>query len=392
MSGESFFSRILSAIGLKSSYESKHKTAYERLDYKHLIPASVKGKCGYVSEFGEWIIEPQYDKCGLFADNGLAPIEVNEKFGYIDKTGSYVIKPTKFDWASPFGKNGLAVVSVDGHRGWMDSKCNFVIEPKYDEIVDCENGYAVVSFFDEGGGTWQGIVDDSGKTIIEPMPCELYGFAKNGLAAIRIDDKYGYIDTAGKMVIEPQFFDVENFGDNGLAVVEHNGTDDSDGMYGLIDKTGNFVIEPKYDLAFNCPNGMVSVYVDGKYGCIDISGKTIVEPKYDDFTGFNANGIAAFSVNKKWGVIDDSGKIITEPIYDFDSVVRNDNGWFDVVRDNKFGLMNPNGELLIKLKYDQVLVFEDVMLVQKKKWGIVDVNDNFIAPPQFDWLVYDWLA
>ncbi len=112
MSGESFFSRILTAMGLKSSYESKHKTAYDRLDYKHLIPASIKGKCGYVNEFGEWIIDPQYDKCGLFADNGLAPIEVNEKFGYIDKTGSYVIKPTKFDWASPFGKNGLAVVSV----------------------------------------------------------------------------------------------------------------------------------------------------------------------------------------------------------------------------------------------------------------------------------------
>ena len=52
MSGESFFSRILTAIGLKSSYESKRKTAYNLLDYKHLIPASVKSKCGYVSEFG----------------------------------------------------------------------------------------------------------------------------------------------------------------------------------------------------------------------------------------------------------------------------------------------------------------------------------------------------
>ena len=52
MSGESFFSRILTAMGLKTSYESKRKTAYNLLDYKHLIPASVKSKCGYVSEFG----------------------------------------------------------------------------------------------------------------------------------------------------------------------------------------------------------------------------------------------------------------------------------------------------------------------------------------------------
>ena len=256
-------------------------------------------------------------------------MEIDGKWEYIDKSGSYAIEP-KFDWAAFFGKNGLAVVSMNGKRGWMDSKCNFVIEPKYDDLQDCENGYAVVTLLDEDGSRRYGIVDDKGKTIIEPMLCEeLYGFAKNGLAAIMFDDKYGYIDTDGKMVIEPQFHDFESFGDNGLAIVDH------DGMYGLIDRTGNFVVEPKYDLAFNCPNGMVSVFVNGKYGCIDISGKTIVEPQYDDFTGFNANGIAAFCMNKKWGVIDDSGKIITEPIYDFVSVYRKDNDWFSVVKNKK---------------------------------------------------------
>ena len=106
MSKESLFSRILTAMGLKSSYESKHKTTYNLLDYKHLIPASFKSKCGYVSEFGEWIIEPKYEDCGLFADNGLAPVEIDGKWGYIDKSGSYVIEP-KFDWAAFFGKNGL---------------------------------------------------------------------------------------------------------------------------------------------------------------------------------------------------------------------------------------------------------------------------------------------
>ncbi|MBO7462955.1 MAG: WG repeat-containing protein, partial [Bacteroidales bacterium] len=258
MNGESFFSRILSAMGLKSSYESKHKVAYNLLDYKHLIPASVKSKCGYVSEFGEWIIEPKFKDCGLFADNGLAPVKIDGKWGYIDKSGSYVIEP-KFDWAAFFGKNGLAVVSMNGKRGWMDSKCNFVIEPKYDDLQDCENGYAVVTLLDDDGSTRHGIVDDKGKTIIEPMICKkLYGFAKNGLAAIMFDEKFGYIDTDGKMVIEPQFYDIESFGNNGLAIVDH------DGMYGLIDKTGKFVVEPKYDLAFNCPNGMVSVFVDGK--------------------------------------------------------------------------------------------------------------------------------
>ena len=31
------------------------------------------------------------------------------------------------------------------------------------------------------------------------------------------------------------------------------------------------------------------------------------------------------------------------------------------------------------------------MFAEKKKWGIVDTNGEFVAEPQFDWLAYNWL-
>ena len=90
--------------------------------------------------------------------------------------------------------------------------------------------------------------------------------------------------------------------------------------------------------------------------------------------------------------MDDLGNIITEPIYEFDKVDLNDNGWFYVRNNNKFGLMDSNGKLLFKPKYDNVFIFDkDVLFAEKGKWGIVDSNGDFIAKPQFDWLAYNWL-
>jgi hypothetical protein len=53
--------------------------------------------------------------------------------------------------------------------------------------------------------------------------------------------------------------------------------------------------------------------------------------------------------------------------------------------------MDSNGKLLFKPKFDNVFIYEDVLLAEKGKWGIVDRNGDFVAEPQFDWLAYNWL-
>jgi len=53
-----------------------------------------------------------------------------------------------------------------------------------------------------------------------------------GLAAVRLKDKWGYIDKKGDIAINPQFEDAGGFGD-GLAPVE------SERKWGFIRKTGD---------------------------------------------------------------------------------------------------------------------------------------------------------
>ncbi|MGK7921863.1 MAG: WG repeat-containing protein, partial [Trichodesmium sp.] len=72
-----------------------------------------------------------------------------------------------------------------------------------------------------------------GKRVIQPE----YDFAGNfseGLAEVRIDDKYGYINAANEMVIEPEF-----------------------------------------DNAFAFSNGIAEAWVDDKKGYIDQIGRSV---------------------------------------------------------------------------------------------------------------------
>ena len=72
-----------------------------RLKKVELAAVKINGKWGYIDETGEFIINPQFEDAGLFADNGLAWIMVHGKYGYIDETGTIVINP-QFDEARGF--------------------------------------------------------------------------------------------------------------------------------------------------------------------------------------------------------------------------------------------------------------------------------------------------
>ena len=94
------------------------------------------------------------------------------------------------------------------------------------------------------------------------------------MAAVRLDDKWGYIDTTGKFVIEPKFQYAGSFR-NGMARVETN-----DKKWGYIDMTGKY-LQLYNDYVGEFQNGFATFHKNEKVGVIDTTGKIIIEPKYD---------------------------------------------------------------------------------------------------------------
>ena len=197
-------------------------------------------------------------------------------------------------------------VEVDEKCGYEDKVFNIVIKPQFD---NCD-------FFYEG------------------------------LARVKIKDKWGFINETGKIVISAKFDEVMFRFYEGLASVEVGG------KWGYIDKTGKYVIEPKFDYADDSfTDGLARVRIGDKWGYIDKTGKYIIELKFAFASPFWEE-LASVKVGNKWGFINKKGDIVIDPRFDFDSPLRLSpffrlgKSWVKI--DNKWKNIDMSGEIISK--------------------------------------------
>ena len=114
------------------------------------------------------------------------------------------------------------------------------------------------------------ITEQTGHYAINPQFVAVKEFSE-GLAAVRIGDKWGFIDKQGTIVIKnPQFSRAYSFRE-GLAPVRIG--DDKAGKWGFIDKQGTIVINPQFSSALSFQEGLAIVRIGddktGKWGFIN---------------------------------------------------------------------------------------------------------------------------
>lgn len=124
------------------------------------------------------------------------------------------------------------------------------------------------------------------------------------VAAVQLDDLWGYIDTDGEWVIEPVFEEALPFSE-GYAAVCYNGD------WGYIDAMGQPAFEGfVYDDVVSFTNGYAGVVRDGILTYIDTKGDTVITV-----------GVADNSRNSYYGIADtadENGWIITTYFEDMD--------------------------------------------------------------------------
>ena len=234
-------------------------------------------KIGFINTKGELAIDFKFDICLPFSE-GLAVAIVNWKVGYIDKSGNWVIKPQFGPLSYPFS-DGLAMVSVvegesKGHRGFIDKEGNFVIKPIYSYAKDFSDGLAKVTFGTKDDPGWKFIKPD-GTVAFELNPhYSCFSKFSEGFIAF-VSDEYlgaGFLNKQGEAVIDPQFDEALDFSE-GLAAVK------IDDKWGYIDKTGKVVIEPIYSSVRDFHNGLALVYIDDKMAYVNKVGEYVWGPE-----------------------------------------------------------------------------------------------------------------
>ena len=237
-------------------------------------------KLGILGEKGQEIFFTDYSYLSKFQEE-RAVIKIGDrKYSYVDKNGKKV-GDREYDYVSAYN-NGVAVVGKDGKKGIIDKEDNIVIPLEYDSLEI----FSESIFVGEKDGKLI-FVDRSNKIIELEESVEQVGKIKEGVAPIRVKDRYGFIDEKARIVIPIIYEEVGEF-ENGVAIAKDSKT----GKYGVINKENKFVIPPKY-LYFT---GRIAEYFvvgdeTGKEKIINLNGEELTEAKYDSIT-LNSNEIA----------------------------------------------------------------------------------------------------
>ena len=135
--------------------------------------------------------------------------------------------------------------------------------------------------------------------LVTSATAQNYAYMEPGdsIVAVRNQEKkYGFYDKIKKKeIVAPVYDEVTRF-EGGLAAVKLNY------KWGFVDQTGNLVIPLQYDMTPWFYNGFAAVSLNRKYGFIDKTGKTIVPFIYDYASSFSEE-VACVRIGKKNGYI-----------------------------------------------------------------------------------------
>ena len=164
--------------------------------------------------------------------------------------------------------------------------------------------------------TVSGYKNAEGDVVIEARFKDAGNFSE-GLAYVKIIEKYGYINQQGDLVIKPRFYNARDFSQE-RAAVQLN-IDSQGRKWGFIDPEGQMVIPPKYEEVSMFSEGLCAVSMadeegDIKWGYIDLKGKTIIPHSFYSAEDFS-DGIAFVELLREDGeftemTLDTEGNII----------------------------------------------------------------------------------
>ncbi len=202
----------------------------------------------------------------------------------------------------------------------------------------------------------------------------------DGLAAVRIDGKWGYIDRSGNIVIEPKFDKGNDFSE-GFALVWISGQNRN-----YIDKTGNSVINWGFgeNSAGEFSQGLALACIVTTCGYIDQTGYFAIERTFGSAGTFSKEGLARVRIDGKWGYIDTRGEIVIQP--EFVDSQRFSEGLAGVKIDDKWGYIDKTGNRVIPLQFDRAGDFSEGLARVRigTKIGYIDKTGNRVIPLQFD--------
>jgi hypothetical protein len=264
-------------------------TAQYLVHDRHLI-IPIKFTDGISFSKNATLVQEPYDQQWILIDQAGKPISA-QKFSSVEPREAYKIRAlVSGNNRKYYFSDGKLNPMTFGNK-WGSRFCD-----GREHVIGLQNGKS-------------GFITETGKWVTDGG---IYDAATNfseGMAAVRVKQKWGYIDLNGKMVIPPQFSDAGPF-TGGYASVSNGGN-----AAITIDRSGKISDMPIRDI--DLPRNRKAWVWDStlnKYGLKDDQGKWLIAPKYDEIyvsrNRFTDTWTATWvRSGKQWGWLNNEGKV-----------------------------------------------------------------------------------
>lgn len=210
---------------------------------------------------------------------------------------------------------------------------------------------------------------------------EIEAFSE-GIAAVRIGEKWGYINKQGKLIGRIEYDSVLPFSEGSAVVKLRN-------KYGFIDSNGNRITDIRFDDAVSFSENMAVVKVGNFWGYVaktsDQKGRFTIPAKFVEAKSYSQN-LAAVKIpeTQKWGYINKENKTIIP--FNFDEADSFTENLAAVRIGNKWGYINQVGNFVIQPQFEAVGTFAEEIAPVKinGKWGYINKLAKIIISPEFD--------
>ncbi len=296
-----------------------------------------------------------------FSNNGFI-LKKGDLYGIANKKGVPISK-IAFDTIAALNSN-VYLIKMKGKYGTLASDGKQLLAIKYNTILFCDSKSGV-SFVKTKNDEVQMISNANEKPF--PSKIELAIVYAN-LVIVKTNGKFGVLK-------------------NGQTIIPF----DFDSIYAPSEEYSNNKPKSAKPIAFNYSKyntaiACLALKKNEKFGLSNSEGAIIYAADNDAVSNMALLNYYTVRKDKLFGIYFLASKKKTE--IEFDKVYADGYGYVMAVKNNKAGVFNLNGEIIIPFEYDNDFIAQysglGLRVSKNKKRGIVDSKGNVIVPPIYD--------
>jgi hypothetical protein len=321
-------------------------------------------------------------------NKGVALVEKENQYALINDQFEEVIPFGLYDSIQPINMGGLAIIKKNNKYGIVDSLGNEFLKPEYDFIStesarsyeDDFTSFRVIGdgrtiLLNANGGN---VLNQSFDSVLVLSSCMYLAYGQGNPLILNND-------------LEILFDKYESYHqvDDGFIVKRG-------GKMGHVSEEGIVTIPLNYDYLYQ-PHLEDLFYAgnNGLYGVLDLSSEVIIPFEYELITRTwygNQDENLIVAKNGKIGTITMENEVAIP--FEYDGL----SGWVEyspeehyAKKGEKYGMIKPNGEVLIPCVYDYIHYYTRRAILVKKDglWGIIDCNGKQILQIEYQQIILD---